>query len=168
MSVYDKVAGLYRRVPSIGQEVEELRPKHRTNAGPRWKAGAGSFRWEASCENYGTATEELGRDEELVLEMTLADAGGGLAAGTRLVVAEAEDSTERRFALRGIFKKSVTICRDVCAGEDAVGNGGGFAGGANVVDAKDMGPGEDGRGVGGDGGGNPGLRSETWGTQRLS
>ena len=37
-------------------------------------------------------------------------------------------------------------------GEDGVGYGGGFGGWADVVDAQDVGSGEDGGGVGGEGG----------------
>ena len=43
-------------------------------------------------------------------------------------------------------------------GEDAVGDGGGFGGGADVVDAEDVGSGEDGGYVGGGGGVEAGLR----------
>ena len=49
--------------------------------------------------------------------------------------------------------------------EDGVGDGCGFGGGVYVVDADEVGSGEDGGYVGGGGGVNPGLRGETWGTQ---
>ena len=43
-------------------------------------------------------------------------------------------------------------CWGLSGGEDAVGDGGGFGGGADVVDAEDVGSGEDGRCVGCGGG----------------
>jgi hypothetical protein len=52
--------------------------------------------------------------------------------------------------------------RGLKGGEDAVGDGGCFGGGADVVDAEDVGSGEDGGGVGG------GRGVEAWGTRIFS
>ena len=49
--------------------------------------------------------------------------------------------------------------------EDGVGYGGGFDGGADFVDAKDVGSGEDGRYVDSGGGVGPDPRGGTWGSK---
>ena len=55
-----------------------------------------------------------------------------------------------------LFQNPCDLCRSVLSfflrGEDAVGDGGGFGGRADVVGADDVGAGEDGGCVGGGGG----------------